>query len=141
MSGVLCGFSHPYSIATFCLSCCICPPIVKVCIDDRSYSSGVPTIYYDQTPHDLTLGQLSRTYCYDNGALVTSLRPQLHGNWYYPTDTFTTQGGERCINPYDTSPNAPAPHHLMMHIEFGRRQQTPLYTRHQQPYLGLTHIP
>ena len=66
-------------------------------------------IYYDQTPHDLTLGQLSRTHCYENGALVTSLRPQLHGNWYYPTDTFTTQGGERCINPYDTSPNAPAP--------------------------------
>ena len=66
-------------------------------------------IYYDQTPHNLTLGQLSRTHCYDNGALVTSLRPQLHGNWYYPTDTFISQGGERCIDPYNTSPNVPAP--------------------------------
>ena len=40
------GFSRLYSIVTFCLSCCVCPPIVKVCIDDRSYSSGVRTKYH-----------------------------------------------------------------------------------------------
>ncbi len=79
-------------------------------------TSGFPSdndlgvqIYYDPTPHNLTLGQVSRTYCYDSGMLVTSLRPQLDGGWYYPSDTFIRTSHERCPDPYDIPPDAPAP--------------------------------
>ena len=34
-------------------------------------------IYYDPPPHELTRGQVGRTYCYDNGLLVATLRPPL----------------------------------------------------------------
>ena len=36
-------------------------------------------IYYDPPPDTLTLGQVARTYCYDNGRLVASLREPLSG--------------------------------------------------------------
>ena len=65
-------------------------------------------VYYDPPPHTLTRGQLSRTYCYDNGYLVASLRPPPGGNAYYTTHEFT-QAFEPCPNPYDVPPDAPGP--------------------------------
>ena len=65
-------------------------------------------VYYDHPPHPLTRGQLSRTYCYNNGDLVASLRPPPGGNAYYSTHEFT-QAFEPCPNPYDVPPDAPAP--------------------------------
>ncbi len=65
-------------------------------------------VYYDPPFHPLTRGQLSRTYCYDNGRLVGSLRRPLSGREYWPTDEYTTIH-EPCPSPYDVSPEAPAP--------------------------------
>ncbi|MYI51951.1 MAG: CAP domain-containing protein [Cenarchaeum sp. SB0673_bin_9] len=67
-------------------------------------------IYYDPTPHVLTLGQTSRTFCYNFGEIVTALRPPLDAGYYYTTDIFTTTvGGDRCPDPYDIPALAPAP--------------------------------
>ena len=48
-------------------------------------------VWYDRPPHRLTAGQLSRTYCYDNGRLLaksagTSIRGDVlaHGQLHYP---------------------------------------------------------
>ena len=65
-------------------------------------------IYYDRPPRRLTLGQLSRTYCYGIGLEVAALREPLAGGWYYPDDEFTTTQ-TTCPDPYDVSPTAPAP--------------------------------
>lgn len=40
------------------------------------------TVYYDSPPNTLTRGQLSRTYCYDNGLKVAGLRPPAGGGSY-----------------------------------------------------------
>ena len=71
------------------------------------YDFGVQ-VYYDPPPHTLTRGQLSRTYCYNNGDLVASLRPPPGGNAYYTTHEFT-QAFEPCPNPYHVPPDAPGP--------------------------------
>ena len=42
-------------------------------------------IYHDAPPHPLTRGQVSRTYCYDSGRRVASLRWPLTGGYYWPT--------------------------------------------------------
>ena len=65
-------------------------------------------IYYDQPPHSLTRGQLSRTYCYDNGRHVASLRPSLTGSQFYDSREFT-KSYKPCPSPYDVPANAPAP--------------------------------
>ena len=65
-------------------------------------------VSYDPPFHPLTRGQISRTYCYDNGRPVASLRRPLSGGAYWPTDEYTTIH-ETCPNPYDVSPEAPAP--------------------------------
>ncbi len=39
-------------------------------------------IYYDPPPHELTGGQVARTYCYDSGRQVASLREPLTGGYY-----------------------------------------------------------
>ena len=65
-------------------------------------------VYYDPPPHPLTRGQLSRTYCYDGGVLVVSLRPPLTGGWFYDTHQFS-QDFEPCPNPYDVPADAPPP--------------------------------
>ena len=65
-------------------------------------------IYYDPPPHSLTRGQLSRTYCYDGGLKVASLRPPLQPNWSYPTNQFA-QTTDPCADPYDVPSDAPAP--------------------------------
>ena len=52
MSGVLCGFFSSVLNRDF-LSAMLfmCPPVAKVCIDARSYSSGHATLY----DHDILL--------------------------------------------------------------------------------------
>ena len=62
-------------------------------------------IYYDPPPHNLTRGQVSRTYCYDYGQQVASLRPPLSGGYYYPTHSFT-QNLKFCPSPYDVPSTA-----------------------------------
>ena len=65
-------------------------------------------VYYDRPPRPLTLGQLSRTYCYGAGLLVAALREPLSDGWFYPEDQFSkTQ--QTCPDPYDVAPTAPAP--------------------------------
>ena len=65
-------------------------------------------IYYDPPPYALTRGQLARTYCYDNGRLVTSLREPLTGGYRWTTHEFTTTY-DPCPSPYDVATNTPAP--------------------------------
>ena len=65
-------------------------------------------IYYDQPPHALTRGQVARTYCYDGGLRVASLREPLSGNSYWPEDEYSTTYSP-CPDPYDVSPDASAP--------------------------------
>lgn len=65
-------------------------------------------IYYDPPPDELTRGQVARTYCYDNGRPVASLRWPLTGGYFWPTDTYTTTY-DPCPSPYDVPADAPAP--------------------------------
>ena len=73
---------------------------------DDDLDSGVQ-VYYDPPPHTLTKGQVARTYCYDNGLLVASLRQPLSGGWYYDEDEFI-QTYLPCPDPYSVSANARA---------------------------------
>lgn len=63
-------------------------------------------IFYDPAPHPLTVGQLSRTYCYDSGLEIANLRKPLTGNSFYPTHQETVSA-TTCPNPYDVPPDAP----------------------------------
>ena len=73
----------------------------------RARDLGVQ-IYYDPPPHELTRGQVARTYCYDSGRPVASLREPLTGGYFWPTDTYTTTY-DPCPSPYDVPADAPAP--------------------------------
>ena len=65
-------------------------------------------VYYDPPPHELARGQVARTYCYDSGRKVASLREPLTGGYFWPTDVYTTTY-DPCPSPYDVSADAPAP--------------------------------
>ena len=65
-------------------------------------------IYHDPPPSALTRGQLARTYCYDNGRLVASLREPLTGEYRWTTHEFTTTYNP-CPSPYDVATDTPAP--------------------------------
>lgn len=65
-------------------------------------------IYYDQPPHLLSRGQVTRTYCYDGGRQIGALRKPLTGGWYYEEDEFT-KSYKPCPNPYDVPADAPVP--------------------------------
>ena len=64
-------------------------------------------VWYDRPPHRLVAGQMARTYCYDNGRWVASLREPLSAGWYWPTDSFTLDVTV-CPNPYSVPANSPA---------------------------------
>ena len=64
-------------------------------------------IYYDSPPHELTRGQVSRTYCYDNGLPVAALRLPLKSGWRYNTKAFS-RTYQLCPDPYDVPADAPA---------------------------------
>ncbi len=63
-------------------------------------------IYHDAPPHPLTRGQVARTYCYDSGRHVASLRWPLTGGYRWTTDEFTTTY-QLCPSPYDVPADAP----------------------------------
>ena len=65
-------------------------------------------IYYAPPPSTLTRGQLARTYCYDHGRQVASLREHLTGGYRWTTHEFTTTY-DPCPSPYDVAADAPAP--------------------------------
>ena len=78
--------------------------------DDVDLAVGV---IYDPPPRTLTVGQLSRTYCYDTGLPVASLRPPLTGDWYYEEDEVTeVYEIEACPNPYDMPAGVVAPRNV-----------------------------
>ena len=65
-------------------------------------------IYYDQPPHTLTRGQVSRTYCNDSGLQIATLRRPLPPNRHYLTHSFS-KTYKKCPDPYDVPADAPAP--------------------------------
>ncbi|MCY4416576.1 MAG: CAP domain-containing protein [Chloroflexi bacterium] len=65
-------------------------------------------IHYDPPPKALTRGQLSRTYCYDNGRRVAGLREPLTGGYTWTTNEFTTTH-DPCPDPNDVAPGTLAP--------------------------------
>ncbi len=77
-------------------------------------------IYFDPPPQALTRGQVSRTYCLALGTLAASLRPPPTGNSYYPKDEFRFTY-QSCPDPYDVSPDAPAPRSPDEALEFWAR--------------------
>ncbi len=65
-------------------------------------------ILYDPPPHGLTVGQVARTYCYDNGRMVASLRPPPGIGYRYSTNEFSTTYNP-CPSPHDVPANTPVP--------------------------------
>lgn len=65
-------------------------------------------VNFDPEPTLLTRGQLSRTYCYDGGRLIASIRPQPQGNaWYRDTQWVTSF--KSCPDPYAVPADAQPP--------------------------------
>ena len=65
-------------------------------------------IYYDQPPHALTRGQVTRTYCYGSGLQIAALREPLTGGAYWTTDSYVTTHNP-CPDPYDVPADARGP--------------------------------
>ena len=65
-------------------------------------------IYFDPPPHALTPGQVSRTYCYDQGRLIGALRPPLSGDRHYEEDGFD-HSHQPCPDPNDVPIEASTP--------------------------------
>ena len=65
-------------------------------------------IQYDLPPESLTRGQVSRTYCYDNGKRVAGLREPLTGGYRWTTHEFTTTY-DPCPDPRDVPEDTPGP--------------------------------
>lgn len=57
-------------------------------------------VNYDPPPRRLTLGQVSRTYCYDNGRRVASVYPPLEEGWHRSDDEYESEYSP-CPDPYD----------------------------------------
>ena len=75
--------------------------------DATAESLGVQ-IYYDPPPHELSRGQLHRTYGGCNGKIIAAFRMPLSGHRYYTEDQFT-RSDPVCVDPYAVSPDsAPA---------------------------------
>ncbi len=75
---------------------------------DLDYSGNTSSfsIYYDPPPHELTRGQVARTYCYGGGRPVAFLRKPLGSGFYYIDDEFTSTYSP-CPDPYDVDSLAP----------------------------------
>ncbi len=65
-------------------------------------------IYFDPPPHLLTSGQTARTYCYDHGKRVASLRWPLSEGWHWREQRYTAVF-ESCPSPYDVTADALPP--------------------------------
>ena len=65
-------------------------------------------IYYDPPPHELTRGQLARTYAYCNGQLLASIRRPLTDGWSWGSDDEFSHTAT-CLDPYHIPADVPAP--------------------------------
>ncbi len=65
-------------------------------------------IYYDPSPQPLTRAQVARTYCYDGGRLIASLREPLQPGWFWDEHEFSLEY-EPCPDPYAIAADAPPP--------------------------------
>ena len=75
---------------------------------DRDGDLGM-AVYYHQPPHNLTRGQVSRTFCYGFGSQVAGVRrPLTDGSRWVGGDTFILTEST-CPDPYDIALDAPAP--------------------------------
>ncbi len=75
-----------------------------------SGTSSTLTIYYDPPPQPLTQGQLSRTYCYNNGLRIASIRPPPeYGSAYTQHEATIEVTSSQCPDPHDIPPDAPPP--------------------------------
>ena len=63
-------------------------------------------IFYDPPPAPLTQGQVARTYCYDNGLPVSSLRERLTDGSFWTENQFTTTYSS-CPDPSGIPADAP----------------------------------
>ncbi len=73
-------------------------------------TSPTLTIYYDRQPQPLTQGQLSRTYCYNNGQRIANIRPPPESGSAYTQHESTIEiTSSRCPDPYDIPPDLPPP--------------------------------
>lgn len=73
----------------------------------RSNNDLQVQIYYDPPPRDLSVGQVIRTYCYDNGRVVAALVPPLPPGYFYTDDSYQS-ASTPCPDPYDVAADAPA---------------------------------
>ena len=65
-------------------------------------------IYYDPPPSPLTPGQVARTYCYDHGRNVASLREKLTGGRHWTTHSYSLPY-QKCPDPAEVPPDAAPP--------------------------------
>ena len=89
-------------------------------------------LFYDPPPHSLTRGQVSRTYCYDSGMLIAMFRYPLTGDSFWRDDEFSTEISLPCPDPYEVSPDAPAPGSPDEAREFWERAYDASQTRNEQ---------
>ena len=91
-------------------------------------------VSYDPPPHDLTRGQVARSYCYDTGDTVALLVPPLPPGYRYTSHVYS-ETSQSCPDPYDVRANAPAP----MSVEQAYAAWNEAYARAASlPYVTLT---
>ena len=79
-------------------------------------------IFYDPSPHELTRGQLARTYAYCNGQWIASIRrPLTDGSFWVGDDKFSHTNAT-CLDPYHIPADVSAPPLLE-----GERNATSIY--------------
>ena len=77
---------------------------VKNSLELRDADLGI-MVFYDPPPYPLSIGQLSRTYCYTNGQSVLSIVRPIHSEGSYVQES----DQRNCPDPYDIPPDAPEP--------------------------------
>lgn len=99
----------------------------------RSADDLLVQISYDPPPHDLTVGQVIRTYCYDNGQTIAALVPPPPPGSFYIEDSYqlTTT---TCPDPYDVGADAsaatsPGQAHAIWHESYVASSSTTIHQR------------